>query len=61
MDETRGTPRSEFSEGTIDGIRVRPVQNPYVRLTKAKRYRLDNWMSRSWTDWDPLKVWYRGS
>lgn len=41
-----GTPRMEYPENMIDGVRLRPTFNPYVRLTKAKRYVLDNWPSR---------------
>lgn len=36
----------EYPENLIDGVRVRPTFNPYVKLTKAKRYVLDNWPSR---------------
>lgn len=35
-------------EGVVDGMRVRPVFNKNVKLTRAKRYRLDNWPSRDW-------------
>ncbi|KAL8427987.1 hypothetical protein Efla_004245 [Eimeria flavescens] len=35
----------EHPENLIDGVRVRPTFNPYVKLTKAKRYVLDNWPS----------------
>lgn len=41
-----GTPRMEYAENLIDGVRLRPTFNPYVKLTKAKRYVLDNWPSR---------------
>ncbi|CAD7923813.1 unnamed protein product [Amoebophrya sp. A120] len=51
--EVRGTPRREFQEGMVEGVRVRPVFNPFVELTNAKRYRLDNWPSRNWDNWDP--------
>eukprot|EP00392_Amoebophrya_sp_AT5.2_P009012 g9040.t1 len=51
--EVRGTPRREYQEGLVDGMRVRPVFNPFVELTPEKRYRLDNWPSRNWLRWDP--------
>lgn len=44
--EVRGTPRREYQEGMVEGCRVRPVFNPFVELTPAKRYRMDNWPSR---------------
>lgn len=61
FDECVGTPRREYQEGMVNGIRVRPVQNPYYELTKANRYPLDNWSSRDWHNWDPTKCYVRGS
>jgi len=61
MDECRGTPIRQYMEGVVDGMRVRPVANPYVKLTKAKRYRLDTFPSRDWRRWTPEKVYVKGS
>ncbi|KAF8823016.1 BIR protein [Cardiosporidium cionae] len=44
--ECKGTPRQEYQENVIDGIRVKPTFNPYVQLNKKKRYILDNYASR---------------
>mmetsp|Transcript_29491 Transcript_29491/g.77993 ORF Transcript_29491/g.77993 Transcript_29491/m.77993 type:complete len:327 (-) Transcript_29491:271-1251(-) len=59
--ECRGTPRREYQEGLVGGIRVRPVQNPYVVLTPSQRYQLNTWASRSWKSWDPRRAHVRGS
>lgn len=59
--ECRGTPRREIQDGLVDGIRVRPVQNPYVELKPAIRYRLNTWPSRNWADWSPQRTHVRGS
>lgn len=59
--ECKGTPRQEYQKGVIDGIRVVPTFNPYVKLNKAKRYVLDQWPSRNVDDWDPLRCYVRGS
>jgi len=59
--ECPGTPRREFQDGIVAGIRVRPVQNPYVRLTAAQKYRLNNWPSRDWKGWIPQRAHVRGS
>lgn len=59
--ECKGTPRQEYQKGMIDGIRVVPTFNPYVKLNKAKRYVLDHWPSRNAGDWDPLRCYVRGS
>ncbi|KAL8273794.1 hypothetical protein Esti_002268 [Eimeria stiedai] len=61
MAECRGTPRMEYPENLIDGVRVRPTFNPYVKLTRSKRYKLDNWPSRNWADWNPYSCFVRGS
>ncbi|CDI81940.1 hypothetical protein, conserved [Eimeria acervulina] len=61
MAECKGTPRIEYAENMIDGVRLRPTFNPYVKLTKAKRYVLDNWPSRNWADWNPYSCFVRGS
>lgn len=29
---SEGTPRQEYQEGLVDGIRVRQVFNPYVKM-----------------------------
>lgn len=57
----RGTPRRELQDGLVGGVRVRPVQNPYIRLKAAHRYRLNNWASKNWADWKPSKCFVRGS
>ncbi|PHJ16412.1 bir protein [Cystoisospora suis] len=59
--ECRGTPRREFNTNVIDGIRVKPTFNPFVKLNKAKRYVIDNWPSRNWDDWTPHRCYVRGS
>eukprot|EP00922_Rhytidocystis_sp_ex-Travisia-forbesii_P010855 GHVS01015897.1.p1 GENE.GHVS01015897.1~~GHVS01015897.1.p1 ORF type:complete len:233 (+),score=7.60 GHVS01015897.1:204-902(+) len=59
--EGRGTPRRCYQENLIEGIRIAPTFNPYVKLNKAKRYVLDNWASRNWSDWDPRRCYVRGS
>lgn len=61
MGEGRGTPRRELQDGLVNGVRVRPVQNPYVRLKAAQRYRLNAWPSRNWKDWRPTRAHIRGS
>jgi len=61
MGEGRGTPRRELQDGLVGGVRVRPVQNPYVRLKPAQRYRLNAWPSRDWTAWRPDRAHVRGS
>jgi len=61
MDECRGTPVRQYMEGVVDGMRIRPVQNPYVKLNRQKRYRLDTFPSRDWRRWNPLKVYVKGS
>jgi len=60
MDECKGTPIRQYMEGVVDGLRIRPVFNPYVKLNRQKRYRLDTYPSRDWRRWDPLKVYVRG-
>lgn len=59
--ESPGTPRREPQDGLINGIRVRPVQNPYVRLKPAQKYRLNTWQSRNWAKWSPTRCNVRGS
>eukprot|EP00921_Rhytidocystis_pertsovi_P017955 GHVQ01028200.1.p1 GENE.GHVQ01028200.1~~GHVQ01028200.1.p1 ORF type:complete len:228 (-),score=21.05 GHVQ01028200.1:899-1582(-) len=59
--ECKGTPRREYQQNVINGIRVAPTFNPYVKLTKPKRYVLDNWPSRNMDDWDPRRCYVRGS
>lgn len=59
--ECPGTPRREIQDGLVAGIRVRPVQNPFVELKAAQRYRLNTWLSRNWTRWTPQKTHIRGS
>ncbi|EKX73237.1 conserved hypothetical protein [Theileria equi strain WA] len=60
MSECIGTPRREYQENVIHGIRIAPTFNPYVELNKDKRYRLDNWPSRNWDDWNPNQCYARG-
>mmetsp|Transcript_101308 Transcript_101308/g.180055 ORF Transcript_101308/g.180055 Transcript_101308/m.180055 type:complete len:311 (+) Transcript_101308:73-1005(+) len=59
--ECPGTPRREIQDGLVAGIRVRPVQNPFVRLKPAQRYRLNTWQSRNWAQWSPHRCNVRGS
>ncbi|CAJ1429916.1 unnamed protein product [Effrenium voratum] len=59
--EPVGTPRREMQDGLVAGIRVRPVQNPYVRLKPAMKYRLNTWQSRNWKNWSPNFCNVRGS
>mmetsp|Transcript_123160 Transcript_123160/g.217084 ORF Transcript_123160/g.217084 Transcript_123160/m.217084 type:complete len:345 (+) Transcript_123160:74-1108(+) len=60
-EECVGTPRREYQEGLVHGIRVRPVQNPYYELTRNKRYPLNSWPSRNWSKWSPHLCNVRGS
>ncbi|ORM42221.1 Inosine triphosphate pyrophosphatase [Babesia sp. Xinjiang] len=60
MAECIGTPRREYQENVINGIRIAPTFNPYLQLNKEKRYRLDNWPSRNWDDWNPSQCYVRG-
>ncbi|CDR96372.1 hypothetical protein, conserved [Babesia bigemina] len=60
MAECPGTPRREYQENVVNGIRIAPTFNPYVELNKEKRYRLDNWPSRNWDDWNPQSCYVRG-
>jgi len=59
--ESPGTPRREIQDGLVSGIRVRPVQNPFVRLKPAQKYRLNTWQSRNWAQWSPTRTSVRGS
>lgn len=59
--ECVGTPRRERQDGLQAGIRVRPVQNPFVELKPAQKYRLNTWLSRDWSKWTPQKAHIRGS
>lgn len=59
--ECRGTPRRELQDGVVNGVRVRPVQNPYVELIDKRRYVLNTWPSRNWDDWNPRVCYVRGS
>ncbi|CAE7038463.1 fldA [Symbiodinium natans] len=59
--EPVGTPRRELQDGLVRGIRVRPVQNPFVRLKPAMKYRLNTWQSRNWKEWSPNLCNVRGS
>lgn len=59
--ECRGTPRRPFQNGLVGGLRMRPVQNPYVRLMPADKYILNTFPSRNWDDWDPDRCHVRGS
>lgn len=59
--ECRGTPRREVQDGMLSGVRVRPVQNPYVELIDKRRYVLNAWPSRNWDDWNPRACHVRGS
>ncbi|EAN30535.1 hypothetical protein TpMuguga_03g00694 [Theileria parva strain Muguga] len=60
MSECSGTPRREYQANMINGVRICPTFNPYVNLNKEKRYRLDNWPSRNWDDWNPESCYARG-
>mmetsp|Transcript_9968 Transcript_9968/g.17926 ORF Transcript_9968/g.17926 Transcript_9968/m.17926 type:complete len:366 (-) Transcript_9968:45-1142(-) len=59
--ECRGTPRREYQEGMLGGIRIRQTQNPYVRLRNSTRYRLNTWPSRDWRKWSTKYCHVRGS
>jgi len=59
--ECPGTPRREVQDGLVAGVRVRPVQNLYVRLRAAQKYRLNTWPSRNWKGWRPDRTFVRGS
>jgi len=59
--ECSGTPRRECQDGLICGVRVRPVQNPYVKLKPKLRYTLNTWPSRHWAAWSPTRAAVRGS
>lgn len=59
--ECPGTPRREIQDGLVGGIRIRPVQNQYVELSAAKKYRLNTWKSRDWRSWKPTLCHVRGS
>jgi len=59
--ECPGTPRRELQDGIVGGIRVRPAQNPFVKLTPANRYRLNVWASKNWAKWSPHFCYIRGS
>jgi len=59
--ECQGTPRRELQDGLVGGIRVRPVQNPSVQMTPARRYRLNAWASKDWESWTPHRCYIRGS
>ncbi|CEM25815.1 unnamed protein product [Vitrella brassicaformis CCMP3155] len=61
MSECRGTPRREYQENMIDGIRIHSTFNPYLELNKNQHYHLDIWPSRNWDKWDPRKCHVRGS
>jgi hypothetical protein len=60
-DECIGTPRRELQDGLVGGVRVRPVQNPYVKLTRAQAYRLNTFPSRDLKNWKPQRTGVRGS
>uniref|UniRef100_A0A0G4GUD9 Uncharacterized protein n=1 Tax=Chromera velia CCMP2878 TaxID=1169474 RepID=A0A0G4GUD9_9ALVE len=62
MSECPGTPRRDsVQENLIDGIRVRPTFNPYVRIRNKFRWPLDRWKSRDWENWRPDLCYVRGS
>jgi len=60
-DECPGTPRRELQDGLIGGVRVRPVQNPYVKLRSKRAYPLNAWPSKDWANWSPRRTAVRGS
>eukprot|EP00929_Paragymnodinium_shiwhaense_P073265 TRINITY_DN37297_c0_g1_i2.p2 TRINITY_DN37297_c0_g1~~TRINITY_DN37297_c0_g1_i2.p2 ORF type:complete len:349 (-),score=81.21 TRINITY_DN37297_c0_g1_i2:77-1123(-) len=59
--ECRGTPRRAPQDGMIGEIRVRQVQNPYVRLRAWQKYRLNTFPSKNWARWKPLRCAIQGS
>ncbi|VWU49010.1 conserved protein, unknown function [Hepatocystis sp. ex Piliocolobus tephrosceles] len=61
MSECVGTPRRAYNYNTFDTIRYKPTFNPYVKLNKDKKYRLDNWASRNHDEFNPLECYVRGS
>lgn len=58
--ECVGTPRQQLLDGTVGGIRVRPVQNLFVELKRSMKYRLNTWPSKDWASWTPQRVSVRG-
>ncbi|KAF4697023.1 hypothetical protein FOZ60_013374 [Perkinsus olseni] len=60
MDECKGTPRQEYQEGLVDGIRVRQVFNPYVKMDNYQTNMYNYWDSRDNDSWNPRKTSLRG-
>eukprot|EP00928_Gymnodinium_smaydae_P028026 TRINITY_DN21489_c0_g1_i1.p1 TRINITY_DN21489_c0_g1~~TRINITY_DN21489_c0_g1_i1.p1 ORF type:complete len:381 (-),score=62.44 TRINITY_DN21489_c0_g1_i1:31-1077(-) len=59
--ECRGTPRVQMQDGLVNGVRVRPVQNPYVKMSPIKKYPNNAWPSRDWKKWRPQLCHVKGS
>jgi hypothetical protein len=58
--ECAGTPRREYQGGMVDGIRVRPIANPYFAPSGQVLKQFDRWRSRHWERWNPLNAAVRG-
>ena len=58
--ECRGTPRREFQGGMIDGVRTRPIANPFFKPYGQILKQFDRWASRHWERWTPKSVTVRG-
>ena len=58
--ESKGTPRREHQGGMVDGIRLRPVANPYFSPTGQILKEFDRWRSRHWERWNPSSTAVRG-
>jgi hypothetical protein len=59
--EAKGTPRREYQEGMIEGVRIRGVQNPYYVPNRRELRAWNNWGSRNWKMWNAHECFVRGS
>ena len=51
-----GTPRRDLSDGMIESLRVRPVQNPYFLPNTQRLKAWNTWKSRDFKHWDPKQL-----
>ena len=62
--ESAGTPRRDYQEGVVQGVRMRAVQNPYYTPNRRELRQFNLWRSRHWTGpdghWSPHNVSVRG-
>jgi hypothetical protein len=58
--ECDGTPRREYQGGMMQGIRVRPVANPFFQPRGQLMRQYDRWNSRNLCAWNPKLVSVRG-